>query len=343
MEPSASAQTFQDASELASEAYNRVKAGKLVEVSALRKVRHMTNRLKIQDLEYKPVIAKLTWEEGNPPNLWIVGPARTGKSKLAESFVDKKAYHKNNTKWWNGYAGEPHVIISDLDGEAIRYELLLAWADRYPFWAEVKYSSNYIRPERIIVTSNRTIAQTWPKMRKEHVPAIRGRFREVTLEEAQSIVDAANMASFERPSLSFAEVLALDHGYDTSVFDGMYRHYLTSSFEYVDQFRPSSIRMLPAYVNVEYAFDSNLEEATPTLATPVVATPKVETPVVTTPRMAVSKKKVRKVKVEAPVVAIPNLELPVVATTKVEAPVVATSSVAVSKKKKKVTLELSTI
>lgn len=44
----------------------------------------------------------------------FVGPTGTGKSRRAWAEAGMDAYIKNpNTKWWDGYKGQDHVIIDE--------------------------------------------------------------------------------------------------------------------------------------------------------------------------------------------------------------------------------------
>lgn len=89
-------------------------------------------------------------------NIWVWGPPGTGKSRWAHGLPGAK-YMKLANKWWDGYNGQPVVIMEDLDPtrcQALAQHLKI-WADRYPFTAEVKGGHRPIRPEfNLVVTSN---------------------------------------------------------------------------------------------------------------------------------------------------------------------------------------------
>lgn len=89
-------------------------------------------------------------------NIWVWGPAGTGKSRWAHQLQGRK-YMKNTNKWWDGFARHDIVIIEDLDPQRCTalVQHLKIWADRYPFNGEVKGGTRPIHPDyKLVITSN---------------------------------------------------------------------------------------------------------------------------------------------------------------------------------------------
>jgi len=130
------------------DARTAAKEGRLDDVPADIYVRNYSTIKRIAlDHQKKPV------DVSSLDNEWIHGVTGCGKSKsVRERFPD--AYIKNQNKWWCGYQGEETVIIDDLHQSWVGVTALKTWADHYAFMAEHKGGSSYIRPKRIIVTSN---------------------------------------------------------------------------------------------------------------------------------------------------------------------------------------------
>lgn len=93
-------------------------------------------------------------------NWWYYGETGTGKSLTART-ENPGYYIKNKNKWWDGYKGQPCVIIEEWDphySDSLG-SFLKEWADHHPFNAEIKGGSMCIRPPKLIVTSNYSLEE----------------------------------------------------------------------------------------------------------------------------------------------------------------------------------------
>lgn len=120
------------------------------------------HRIHERSMASKP-LKTLTWERvqygGKPPNIWLYGPAGTGKTTMAEEIANHTWYEKpNNTFWWTDYKYEDSVLWNDVGraGElgTITSSDVKTWLDTRPFHARIHGQQKRIRPERIIMTSN---------------------------------------------------------------------------------------------------------------------------------------------------------------------------------------------
>jgi len=82
------------------------------------------------------------------------GPTGVGKSRRAWDEATFNAFPKDpRTKFWDGYAGQEHVVIDEFRG-GIDIAHVLRWFDRYPVVVEVKGSSVVLKAKKIWITSN---------------------------------------------------------------------------------------------------------------------------------------------------------------------------------------------
>lgn len=88
---------------------------------------------------------------------WYYGPSGTGKTRDAvqefSSTPEDLFFKSSGTKhWWQGYDGQPNIIIDDIRPEDYTFQYLLGLFDRYPFTVETKGGSRQFLAEKIIVT-----------------------------------------------------------------------------------------------------------------------------------------------------------------------------------------------
>lgn len=107
------------------------------------------------------------------------GVSGTGKSKKAWEEGTLDAFPKDpNTKFWDGYSGQPNVIIDEFRG-SISISHMLRWLDRYPVIVEVKGSSCVLKATKIWITSNLSPDEWYPDLDSETKNALRRRFTSV--------------------------------------------------------------------------------------------------------------------------------------------------------------------
>lgn len=100
------------------------------------------------------------------------GTTGTGKSRRAWEEAGVGAYIKNpNTKFWDGYRGQDHVIIDEFRGR-LDISYLLQWTDRYPCIVEVKGSSAVLRATRFWILSNKSPRDWYPEEDPDTVDAL---------------------------------------------------------------------------------------------------------------------------------------------------------------------------
>lgn len=96
-------------------------------------------------------------------NEWRWGRSGVGKSRSVRTDFPV-FYSKDATKWWDNYDHQDIVLIEDWDPKTTEYlsRHLKIWSDHYAFRAECKGGSMSVRPKKIIITSQYSIADCFP-------------------------------------------------------------------------------------------------------------------------------------------------------------------------------------
>lgn len=145
-------------------AWALAKEGKVEEIDADIRMRLYGTIKKIRS-DYQQVPDSLTEFDFH----WYYGASGTGKSRRAHE-ENPDAYIKPINKWWDGYVDQECVIIEEWspNHEMLAHHLK-QWCDHYGFAAEQKGTTVTLRPKKIIITSNYTIEECFPKP-QDHEP-----------------------------------------------------------------------------------------------------------------------------------------------------------------------------
>lgn len=169
-------------------------------------------------LQYGPRLESLRVRNTEPlatlEHEWWIGPTGTGKSKTlwklygAGKTGDDRYYNKDICKWWDGYRNQQVVAIEEWSPDVVPglIQKLKKWADHNPFNGEIKGGTLLdIRPKKIIVLSNYSIEQCFPRI-EDYEPLSR-RFKVIRFpEEKETAIFRSHLQAIET-SLHCDEVL----------------------------------------------------------------------------------------------------------------------------------------
>lgn len=110
---------------------------------------------------------------------WLYGPTGTGKSAWAHSRFPGAYWKMGSSKWWDGYYGEPYVIIDDYRRDLCTFAELLRLFDRYPMRVERKGSSCQFRATDIVITTPNDPRTTWEGRTEEQLGQLLRRVEEI--------------------------------------------------------------------------------------------------------------------------------------------------------------------
>lgn len=171
--------------------WNKACEGKLMEINPWVRVIHYSklkeiakDHLKIQDSDHVR-------------GIWVHGEFGTGKSRwFRDNISNTKLYPKLCNKWWDGYRGQPVVVMDDLDitHECLAQQLKI-WSDRYGCILETKGGAESGRYEWFIVTSQYHIEQIFQS--EETRGALKRRFIEVEIEDIDTLKDIMSIDKYK--------------------------------------------------------------------------------------------------------------------------------------------------
>jgi hypothetical protein len=82
------------------------------------------------------------------------GKTGTGKTRFCYNQVmDEECWSPGDYKWFDGYRGQPIVILDDFRGE-YKLQMLLKLLDRYPLQVPIKGGFTEWKPRKVYITSN---------------------------------------------------------------------------------------------------------------------------------------------------------------------------------------------
>jgi len=123
---------------------------------------------------YKPKDVTVVW-----------GKTGVGKSRRAREYLTEMAKVKYfvktplSGKWWDGYRGEPGVIIEEFSSEQMSIEEFLILTDCYPTQVQVKGDSVTFAPEHIVVTAQHEPAKWYSFITEDKREALMRRINQV--------------------------------------------------------------------------------------------------------------------------------------------------------------------
>jgi hypothetical protein len=113
----------------------------------------------------------------------LTGPTGTGKTKISATIAaflgQDGTYWQDSTQWWDNYDQEPLVIIDEFRGQFPEAQVLRL-VDRVPYRVPIKGSYAEFDSRMIILTSNLSLEEMYPKTDTATLKALGRRIRTLT-------------------------------------------------------------------------------------------------------------------------------------------------------------------
>ena len=135
------------------------KIARLIETSQSKNIRAALKELPVtglQNIRNLQTFLSLTADRCPKTriNIFLSGPPRCGKTRMAFAIGGDDIYVKPQGKWFDGYMGEKYILFDEINGLDIDFQHLLRITDRYPINVEVKGGSVQLSSRINIFTSN---------------------------------------------------------------------------------------------------------------------------------------------------------------------------------------------
>jgi len=115
----------------------------------------------------------------DPIVYWWFGPTGVGKSRKAFEEFGAQAYVKMNDKWWDGYIGQPVVIMDDYRPSLMPFNEFLRCIDRYPYRVQPKGGSIELSATTFVITSCGRPEDLWHGRTDEQLGQLLRRITEI--------------------------------------------------------------------------------------------------------------------------------------------------------------------
>lgn len=137
---------------------------------------------------------------GRPPIaekevIYIHGPTGVGKSRFAwERYPNLYPLASCNPEWWDGYFGQPEVLIDEFDVGCFSIRRLNLLLDRYPCQIPVKHDYVWLKAKVIVICSNKRFDEIYIEgidgVKAVQIAALRRRItRIIHMDSVENLID----------------------------------------------------------------------------------------------------------------------------------------------------------